>query len=133
MLGQMDRQLLPRWEGLATEAARLLLRSLLCLNVTLFNLLPGRIAATRPLHGSLGLDLRLRELVFPHKMLQEVVATVTSMAAFLHVAGPPLQVSMALILVADPISLPLEDLGISALVPCTGEGLHILVYVLGPV
>src|SRR5947207_9949708 len=86
-----------------------------------------------PYRGSLRLDLWLRELVLAHKVLHEVVAAVAGMIAVWQVTRPSLELAVAFILVAHPVSLALEGLRLRATGEGASERLHILMHVLRPI
>src|SRR5881628_1621214 len=130
MLGEMHRQLLPCRERLSAESAGLVVRHVACLLVALLDLLPRWIQASSTLDGGLGFHLGLWVLVLTNKVLKEIVPAVADVTTILNIAIPPFEVAMPLILVANPICLSLEDLGISASIPSAGEGLNIFMNVL---
>ncbi len=73
------------------------------------------------LDGGLGLGLGFGELMFPDQMLQEVIATIGGVLAIVYIASPPLEMAVAFVLVSNPVSFSLEDLGIPAPIPGTGK------------
>lgn len=133
MLCQVYGELLPSWKHFAAKSAGLILRAGRCLNMTLFNLLPCRIHSASTLHGSLVFDFGLQVLVFAHQMLQKIVPSVARVSTIVHITRPPFQMPVTFVFVTDPVSFTLEYFWISALVPCTGERLHVLMYMLCPV
>ena len=66
-------------------------------------------------------------------MLHKIVLAKTRMIAIGDVASPILQLSVALILMTDPISLALERLRFLTVREGTGERLDIFVHMFGPV
>jgi hypothetical protein len=133
MLSKMDSQFLPGGEGLATEPTRLVLRSTLRLHVTPFDLLPRQVTATRLLDGSLSLNLGFRKLVFADEMLQKIVASVASVPTIFDITRPPFEVTVALVLVSNPVSFSLKHLRVTAPIPCACERLDVLMNMLGPI
>ena len=71
--------------------------------------------------------------MFPDEMLNKVILSITRMCAILYVTSPPFQLTVPLILMSHPVGLALERFWLRALCKGTGEGLYILMYVLGPV
>jgi hypothetical protein len=66
-------------------------------------------------------------------MLHKVVFSIACVVAISDLAGPVLQLTMSLILVADPISLALERFWFAAIGKCAREWLDVFMYVLRPV
>lgn len=71
--------------------------------------------------------------MFADEVLNEVVLAIAGMCAIRDVAGPPLEVSMALVLVADPVGFAFEGFGFSAVEKGTCERVDIFMDVFGPI
>lgn len=67
------------------------------------------------------------------KVLQEVVAPVACMLAFIDITGPPFEMAMTFVLVSNPVSLSLEHLWLATVIPGASKRLDILVDMLGPI
>lgn len=66
-------------------------------------------------------------------MLDEIVFAEAGVRAIRHTASPPLEMSVAFILVADPVGFSLERFRFSAFGKGACEGVDIFVDVFGPV
>src|SRR5277367_2627418 len=114
----MRRNFLPGVAHVATEFADLVFWLVLGVAVTLLEKSPDLVNfATSPViaidRPGLGAPrssphLRLRELVFAHKMLHKIVLAVADVTTLLQVTLPPLQMTMPLVFMANPIRFALE-------------------------
>ena len=118
VVGQVVREFLPRGEDSVAEAAGFVLGQLGGFLKALFDFDPGRDVCQR---------------VSAVKMIEEVIAPGELFAAVVDVAGPPPDMPVRSILVEHPVGLPLEHLALIATLPCAGEGLNVLVHMIGPV
>lgn len=71
--------------------------------------------------------------MFTNQVLNEVILTVTGMCTIRYVACPPFEMSVAFILMANPIGLALEGFWLGAFSKRAGKGVDVFVDVLGPI
>jgi F0F1-type ATP synthase membrane subunit a len=109
MFGQVHRELLPAGQYLAAELAGFVLWFGGRLVMTAPDHYPNVfVAISSLLSRCLSLLLRLWYLVLTDKVLQKVVFSIAFVLTIIHSASPPREAAMSLILVTNPISLPLE-------------------------
>ena len=67
------------------------------------------------------------------QVLNEVILAETCMVTISNVTGPVLELSVAFVLVSNPVSFALERFGFLAVREGTGEGLNVFMDMLRPV
>ena len=154
VLGQMNGEFITAVAYIATETTRFAFGLLCSVSTTPFNNGPDIVwSIVSTLLASLTAVLRtcvaarwrilvrrppsplfwLSNLVLSDKVLHEVVLAEASVVAVCDVACPILELSVALIFMADPIGLALERLRFLAIGKGTRKRLDIFVYVLSPI
>jgi hypothetical protein len=130
----MHRKFLPRIHRLATELAWLILWSVSRLMMTVAHQSPYLLLAVSGfLGGAFTLSLGLGNLVLAHEMLNKVILAVAFVLAFFDCAGPPAEMAVPLVLVADPVSLSLEGFRLFAVAVSAGKWRYIFMNMLRPV
>jgi hypothetical protein len=137
MLCKVDRQFFPAVTDVAAESAWFVLWLLVCVFTALFYNRPYVISvAARKwiLVGCTTWTLSwLSNLMLSNKMLHKIVFSVASMRTVADLARPVLQLSMAFVLMSDPISLALERFRLATARECACERLNVLMNMLRPI
>ena len=135
VLCQMHSQLFPRRAEITTKAAGLVFWLLSRITATSLDNGPNIFLFTWSilLTSSPCAWPWLCNLVLSNKMLHKVILAIASMITVRNLAGPILKLSMALILVSDPVSLSFEGLWLATIWKSACERLDIFVDMLSPV